>query len=99
MRLAAILSLAALPLAACGQGGDEPATETPVVENEVAPASSPDDAQIAPGEASPGDPAPDTVNAPSSEANPPTPSPDEVGEAEQVGEQYQDFVGETAETN
>jgi hypothetical protein len=91
MRLAALLAIAALPLSACAQEDEGQAPETPVVESEAAPAAG--DADLAPGEPSLADPAPGSITSPAPAANSATPAPGSV-DAEEVGEQYQDFVGE-----
>ncbi len=93
MRLTALLAIAALPLSACAQEEEGQAPETPVVESEVAPTDAADEAELTPGEPSLADPAPGSVTSPAPEANPATPAPGSA-DAEEVGEQYQDFVGE-----
>jgi len=89
---APLLALATLPLAACGQGEEQ--AGTPVMESEAAPVGTAEDTELAPSTPSPADPSTGSVTAPAGQGSPATPSPSQVGDAEEVGEQYQDFVGE-----
>ena len=100
MRLAATtLALSVLPLAACGQSEEDATTGTAVVESEAAPVgldapqastqAAPSSSDTAPAETAPSEAAPARTRG-----EPPL-APDGSVDPEAVGEQYQDYVGQT----